>query len=686
MVVFCYNPHMEKKENERVPKAARERVAKLRTAIEHYRYQFHVLDKEEITPEALDSLKHELVVLETQYPSLVTPNSPSQRIGGAPLPEFVKVPHRVSQWSLNDAFSEEDIRDFDERVTRALASATGKAVIPTYICELKIDGLKIVLTYEKGILVTAATRGDGKVGEDVTSNVRTIESVPLELPEPVDITVEGEVWLSTRELARINTERTARGEAPFANPRNAAAGSIRQLDPKVAAARKLDTFIYELAASERVLPDTQFEELQELQRLGFKVNPHFRRCGTIPEILAFWKEWQMKAKKEHYWIDGVVVKVDSRAHQEVLGYTGKGPRFAIAFKFPTEQVTTIVEDIVLQVGRTGVLTPVAHLKPVAVLGTVVSRATLHNEDEIRRLDVRIGDTVILEKAGDVIPDIVRVLTELRTGKEKPYAFPTHVEACGGDGRIERVPGQAAYRCVNKNSFAQLLRRLAYFCSKSAFDIEGCGPKIVEALMKEGLVSTPPDFFTLTKGDLMELPHFGEKSAENLLVSFNVRRTISLARFVTALAIDHVGEETAHDLARAFRTFRTLSRATEEELMAVDGVGDVVAHSFVSWMADAEHRLMLERLLKEVTVSEEVLAPVSETPFSGKTVVLTGSLVVYSRDEAKQKIRERGGKVASAVSKETDFVVAGVEAGSKLDKAHEFGIRIIDEQEFTRMLK
>jgi DNA ligase (NAD+) len=670
----------------RVPRDARDRVLKLRKVIEHYRTQFHVYDKEEIIPEALDSLKHELAVLEEKYPELITPQSPTQRIGGAPLPEFTKVTHRIAQWSLNDAFSEEDIRDFDERVRRFLEQALGRSVTPSYICELKIDGLKIVLSYEKGLLVTAATRGDGKVGEDVTSNVRTIESVPLELPEPVDMTVEGEVWLSTRELARINAAREAGGEAPFANPRNAAAGSIRQLDPKIAAARRLDTFIYELAAWDRALPKTQYDALLELRRLGFKVNPHARRVDGVDGIISFWKEWQVKAKKEHYWIDGVVVKVDERELQSLLGYTGKGPRFAIAFKFPTEQVTTIVEDIVLQVGRTGVLTPVAHLRPVSVLGTVVSRATLHNEDEIKRLDVRVGDTVVLEKAGDVIPDIVRVLPELRTGKEKPYVFPTHVEACGGDGRIERVPGQAAYRCVNKNSFAQLLRALSYFTSKSAFNIEGLGPKIVEALMKAELVVTPVDFFTLTKGDLLELPHFGERSAENLLAAIAARRRIGLARFVTALSIEHVGEETAHLLAREFGDPDTLFSATTDALIRVDGVGEVVARSFVSWVAHPEHSAMLARLRKEIEIIPENKETSEEGPFSGKTVVLTGGLLSLSRDEAKELIRSSGGKVASSVSKETDIVVAGTEAGSKLARAKELGIPIMNEDEFLGLLR
>ncbi len=680
---------MEKKPQITVSKEVIERLTLLRKTIEHHRYLYHVLDREEMTPEALDSLKNELVTLEAQYPSLITADSPTQRVAGAPLPEFKKVKHRIPQWSLGDAFTEEDIREFDARVKRMLESAFEKKISPAYDCEIKIDGLKVVLTYSRGVLVTAATRGDGTVGEDVTSNVRTIESVPLVLREQINVTAEGEVWLSTKELLRINREREAKGEAPFANPRNCAAGSIRQLNPRVAAARKLDTFIYELADMEktkRAPPKTQDEALHVLRELGFKVNPHHEVFSSIDGVIAYWRKWQKKADKEDYWIDGVVVKVNDRAYQTALGYTGKGPRFAIALKFPTEQVTTVVEDIVLQVGRTGVLTPVAHLRPVSVLDTIVSRATLHNEDEIARLDVRIGDTVVLQKAGDVIPDIVSVVKEMRTGKEKKFVFPTHVDACGGDGAIERIPGQAAYRCVSRDSFTQLLRRLAYFTSRKAFDIEHLGPKNVELLMKAELVSTPDDFFTLKKGDLLNLPRMGEKSVDNLLAAINSRRTISLPRFITALSIGHVGEETAHDLARAFGTIDALLAAKEEELQGVQGVGDIVAASLVSWMRNPDHKAMVKRLLKHVHVEDEQGPTRSKLAFTGKTFVLTGTLRSLSRDEAKQLIRDAGGDVSGGVSKETDYVVAGEEAGAKLDKAAQLGVTIMNETEFLKMLK
>jgi DNA ligase (NAD+) len=498
----------------KAPKETLERLAKLREAIEKYRYEQHVLDKASISAEALDSLKHELVQIETEYPDLVTPDSPSQRVAGKPLPEFTKVVHKVPQWSFNDAFSAEEMREFDARVKRFLAQE-GIKENPTYTAEHKIDGLKIVLEYENGFLKNAATRGDGKIGEDVTENVKTIESVPLKLKKPVDIIVEGEVWMAKSQLKALNDARKKRGEEPFANPRNLAAGSIRQLDPKVAAERKLQTFIYDVALYEDT-PDRQSKELDFLKELGFKVNAYYKHCKNIEEVIAYWEEWKEKMPKEDYLADGIVVKVDERQFQEALGYTGKAPRWGIAFKFPAEQVTTVLEDIVFQVGRTGVVTPVAHLRPVSVAGSTVSRATLHNEDEIKRLDVRIGDTVILQKAGDVIPDIVSVVKELRPKNSKPFLFPTHVPACGGDGRIERVPGQAAWRCVSTDSFEQHKRKFYYFVSKRCFDIDGLGPKIIDVLLELELITTFDDIFTLKRGDLLAIPRFGEKSVDNLL--------------------------------------------------------------------------------------------------------------------------------------------------------------------------
>ena len=671
-----------------IPTDVRGRYEKLKAAINHYRTQYHVHDIEEIPEAARDSLMHELAEMEREYPGLITSDSPTQRVAGTPLAQFKKIPHLVPQWSFNDAFSPEDIREFDVRVKRFLKEPFGEVASVVYVCELKIDGLKIVLTYENGLLKNAATRGDGVVGEDVTHNIRTIESVPLSLSRPIDITVEGEVWLSEKQLKAINAEREKNGEALFANPRNAAAGSIRQLDPKIAAARKLDTFIYDVARTSEAFPPTQWEELEYLRELGFKVNPNARLAGDAEEVIEYWKEWQKKGRHQGYWIDGVVLKVNEKKYEDALGYTGKAPRFAIAFKFPAEQVTTVVEDIVLQVGRTGVLTPVAHLRPVSVAGSVVSRATLHNEDEIDRLDVRVGDTVILQKAGDVIPDIVRVLPEMRTGKEKKFTWPERVEECGGDGRIERVPGQAAWRCVYKDSFAVRRRVFHLFVGKSALDIVGCGKKTVDLLLEQGLLHEFDDLFTLKEGDVLALPGFAEVSAQKLIEAIAKAKTTTLARLITGLSIPHVGEETAILLARRFKHLEDIAAASEEELNAIEGIGNIVAAAIVQWFAEQKHRVLRERLEKLLTIQNPDFAvgatPGAHQPFAGKTFVLTGTLPTLSRDEAKKKIRTLGGDISSTVSKKTDYVVAGAEAGSKLDKAQELGVKILSEKEFLAM--
>ncbi len=667
------------------PREVRERVMKLREAIDYHRRLYHVEDRSEISPEALDALKHELAEVEGRYPELVTPDSPTQRVAGEPLAEFVKVRHRVPQWSFNDAFSEEEIREFDARVKRFLKQATGKAEHPTYACELKIDGLKVVLTYERGRLVTAATRGDGEVGEDVTANVRTIDSVPLVLERPVSAIVEGEVWMGKETLAGLNRERKRASEPPFANPRNLAAGSIRQLDPKVAASRKLDSFVYDIAQLDGAVPGTQVGELELVRALGFKVNRHFRKAEHIDDAIEFWREWQKRAPREDYLVDGIVIKVNERRYQELLGYTGKAPRFAIAFKFPAEQTTTVVTDIVLQVGRTGVLTPVAHLRPVSVAGSTVSRATLHNEDQIARLDVRVGDTVILQKAGDVIPEIVGVVREMRTGKEKPYVFPKKVPACGGDGSIERVPGMAAWRCVARDSFAQRLRRLYHFVGKHAFDVDGLGPKIIDLLVEHGLVSTADDIFTLEKGDLEALPRFAEQSAENLLRAIERARSVEFHRFLVALSIDHVGEETARILAERFRTVERLARASADDLERISGIGAVVANSIRAWFILAENRALLARLTREVRVRKVARAVGAQGKLAGKTFVLTGSLGALSRDEAKARIRALGGSVVESVSKKTSFVVAGEEPGSKLRRAEALGVPVMSPRAFLKMV-
>jgi DNA ligase (NAD+) len=665
-------------------KEVRKRYHKLKEVIHHYRRMYHVYDREEIPEAARDSLMRELAEMEREHPELVESDSPTQRVAGEPLPQFKKVAHTVPQWSFNDAFDEEDIRAFDARVKKILKVA--QAV--EYICELKIDGLKIVLTYEGGRLKTAATRGDGLVGEDVTHNVRTIDSVPLSLSRPVDIVVEGEVWMSEKALKKINEERKKSGEPLFANPRNAAAGSIRQLDARVAASRNLDTFIYDVASTNEKVPGTQSEELEYLRELGFKVNPHHEIASSADEIIAYWEKWKTKNKAQGYWVDGVVIKVNEKKFQEALGYTGKAPRFGIAFKFPAEQVTTVVEHIAFQVGRTGVVTPVAHLRPVSVAGSTVSRATLHNEDEIKRLDVRIGDTVILEKAGDVIPDIVRVLIELRTGKEKKFKWPTHIMECGGDGSIERIPGEAAWRCVDKNSFAVQRRKFRHFASKGALNIEGLGESTVDALLEKNLVGAYDDFFTLTEGDLLTLEGFAEVSAKKLIAS--IKKTaehVELARLLAGLSIPHVGEETAFLLAEKFKTLDDLAQAKEAELSNIKGIGEVVGRSIALWFKDAENKKLITRLKKVILIeNKEYKKPGEKLPLEGKTFVLTGTLEHFSRDEAKQKLRALGADVSSSVSKNTFAVVAGEEAGSKLDRAEELGVTILDEKQFEALLQ
>lgn len=665
------------------------RVQKLREEVAKYRTLYHEKDESPISPEALDSLKRELSELETAYPSIVDVNSPSKTVSGTVLPQLSKLTHSIPQWSLDDAFTESDLRGFDTRTRKSLgksapSATTGESL--AYTAELKIDGLHIVLTYKKGKLMTAATRGNGKVGENVTHNIRTIASVPQTLPRPIDLIVEGEVYLTKSGFVTLNATRGKTGQPLFANARNAAAGSIRQLDSAIAAARPLGVFVYDIDESTEQIPEGQWAELAYLRSLGFPVNEHAKKWTTADEILAFWHTWHgKKREKLDYLIDGIVIKVDSRAMQESLGYTGKGPRYAIALKFPAEQVTTVVEDIVLQVGRTGVVTPVAELRPVRVADTLVARATLHNEDFISSKDIRIGDTVILQKAGDVIPEIVQVLPEFRTGKEKPWKFPMYANACGGDGAIERVPGVAAHRCKTPGSFTQTLRRLAHFAGKHAFDIDGLGEKKVQLLMEHQLVSDAPDFFTLTRDELLLLPSVKEKSADNLLASIQNAQSVSFERFLVGLSLPHVGEETALVLARSFASIEDLRKADERSLTAIEGIGPIVAKEVVAWFTHENNVAMLDRLLHHLTIRRLDL-PNIKGPLTGKTVVVTGTLPTISRDEAEARVRKAGGAVSGSVSKNTAYVLAGENAGSKYQKAAQLGVEIITEEDFLRMLQ
>ncbi len=668
-----------------ISKEERARIENLKKTIERHRRLYHEKDKPEISDEAYDSLIRELESLEAKYPKLKTKDTPTERIGGEPLKEFVKVKHEVRQWSYDDAFNFEELKKWDERVRNLVRKEGLSSEKIEYCCELKIDGLKVVLTYEKGKFIRGATRGNGQIGEDVTHNVRTIKSIPLELSEKVDLVAVGEAWIGKKDLVEINKERKKEDLPLYANTRNLAAGSMRQLDPKMTASRRINSFVYDIDSLSKGQPNTQKEEINYLKKLGFETNPHFEVFSTLDEVNQFYEEWVKKRHDLDYELDGIVIKINSNRIQNALGYTAKSPRWGIAYKFPAEQVTTKVLDIVLQVGRTGVLTPVAHLEPVVVAGSTVSRATLHNEDEIRRLDVRVGDTVILQKAGDVIPDIVSVVKDLRTGKEKEYKFPKNVPQCGGDGRIERVPGQVAWRCVSKNSYVQQKRKFYHFVGKSAFNIEGLGPKIIDVLLGEGLISEYADVFTLKRGDLLALPRFAEKSVDNLLESIKGSRTVELPRLLVSLSVPQVGEETANDLSRHFKTLEKIMKAKYPDLERLQGVGPIVASSVVEFFKSKENKKIVSDLLKQVKI-EKITAQKSSGKLVGKIFVLTGTLETLGRDEAKEKIRTLGGKVTGSVSKETNYVVVGDSPGSKYDKAQELGITVLTEAQFLNMLK
>lgn len=659
-------------------------VRRLRDLIEHHRHLYHTLDNPTISDEAYDSLVRELEALEKDYPELRDGNTPTERIGGEPLKGFVKVSHRVRQWSYDDAFDSIGLKKWDEKVKNFIRKEGLENEKVEYCCELKIDGLKVVLTYEDGKLITAATRGDGEVGEDVTNNVKTIESIPLELKKKISIIVEGEAWIGKKDLEKINKQRKEADLPLYANTRNLAAGAIRQLDPKMAKERKLQSFVYDIDLSNDKAPETQSKEIEFLKDLGFVINPHFSVFKDLEAVQKYYEMWAKKKDTLDYGLDGIVIKINSNKIQKALGYTAKSPRWGVAYKFPAEQVTTVVEDIVLQVGRTGVLTPVAHLRPVLVAGSTVSRATLHNEDEIRRLDVRIGDTVILQKAGDVIPDIVSVVKELRSAKVKEFIWPKKVLQCGGDGSIERIPGQAAWRCVSPDSLDQIKRKFYHFVSKKSFDIEDMGPKVVDLLLDENLISEYADIFTLERGDLLALPRFGEKSVDNLLLSIEKARKVTLGRLLVGLSIPQVGEETALDLAKHFKNIDNLRKASFSELEVLSGVGPIIARSVINFFASKENKKLIDNLLKAVKVVKE--KENQSNNLAGKKFVVTGTLSKMSRDEVKNLIRENGGEVSESVSKETSYLVAGENAGSKYEKAQELDVPIINEDQFMKLLE
>ncbi len=692
---------------------AKKRIEKLKKEINYHRYLYHVLDKEEISSEALDSLKKELFDLEQQFPDLITPDSPTQRVGGEPLKEFKKVTHPRPMLSFNDAFSCEDMFSWEKRFRDFLGNNL-RIWEKFYYCELKLDGLAIELHYEDGIFVCGATRGDGYIGEDVTQNLKTIEAIPLRLLEkeqvtenlkkekmfhiaeriknnfPKKIVVRGEVFMHKKDLEKLNKEQIKKGLKPFANPRNAAAGSIRQLDPKVIASRKLDSYAYSLVTD--FGQQSHEEEHIILKALGFKTNSHNKPAKNLEEVFEFHDYWAQHRDKLPYEIDGIVVILNDEKDFERAGYVGKAPRAAIAYKFALKQATTMVEDIVVQVGRTGVLTPVAVLKPVNVGGVTISRSTLHNFEEIKRLGLKIGDTVIVGRAGDVIPQILQVLSDLRTGSEKEFRIPTKCPMC--EAPIIKEEGGIVYRCSNKKCFAINRRAVYHFVSKPAFDIVGVGPKIIDRLLEEGLIRDAADLFELKEGDLAALERFGDKSAENIINSIQTRKKIELPRFIYALGILHIGEEMADVLARYLLKIKDIKKPTGllkamekislEELESLHDIGPKVALSIKNWFSEKHNQKLLEKLEK---VGIELIKPqIKESKLTGKTFVLTGTLKSMSREEAKELIKRLGGHVSSLVSKNTNFVVAGNEPGSKYKKAKAMGIKVIDEAEFLKMVQ
>jgi len=656
-------------------------MEELRRLLHYHSHRYYVLDAPEIADAEFDRLYLRLVKLEQAYPDLITADSPTQRVGGTPAEGFERVAHSVPMLSLANAFSAEDLLAFDTRVKSGL---DGEPL--EYVVELKIDGLAINLVYEAGRLLRAATRGDGTEGEDVTTNVRTIKAVPLVLngQVPPVMEVRGEAYMPRPAFDRLNEERLQAGEALLANPRNAAAGSLRQLDPKVTAARTLDIFVYGMGAREELTVGTHEQTLRFLQELGFKVNPHFKVFKTIEEVIDHCESWAEKRVDLPYDIDGLVIKVNSLAGQRRLGSTAKDPRWAIAFKFPAEQATTIVEDIVVRVGRTGVLTPTAVLRPVRLAGSTVSRATLHNEDYIREKDIKIGDTVIIHKAGEIIPEVISVVFSRRTGEEQSFTIPEICPECGS--LVLRIPGESAHKCINSACPAQLREGIIHFVSRDAMNIDGLGQAVVTSLVDAGLIADAADLYTLTAEQVVKLERMGPKSAQNLINAIAVSKQAGLSRLLFGLGIRFVGAKAAATLARHFGDIDLLRQAAEEDLTALDEIGPRIAESVVEYFARPETEQLLTKLAAAgVKLTEEKRRTTEGLPLSGKTFVLTGTLPTLTRSDAAALIESKGGKVASSVSKKTDYVVAGEEAGSKLDKAQQLGITVLNEQELQHLL-
>jgi len=661
---------------------AKKEVEQLREELNQYNYEYHVLDKPTVSDAEYDQKMQQLIQLEEQFPELLTPDSPSQRVGGKPLDAFVKVEHSVPMLSLGNAFSEQDLRDFDRRV-RDLA---GQDV--SYVCELKIDGLAISLRYVNGLFTRGATRGDGKTGEDITQNLKTIKSIPLKIKETETIEVRGEAFMPKKSFLALNKKREENGEELFANPRNAAAGSLRQLDPKIAASRNLDTFIYSVGEWQAGELNSHSEQLNYLKSLGFKINPEMKVCQNIEEVIEYVQHWTENRQNLSYEIDGIVIKVDQIDIQQKLGFTVKSPRWAIAYKFPSEEAITTLREIELSVGRTGVVTPTAILDPVKVAGTTVQRASLHNEDFIREKDIRIGDTVVIKKAGDIIPEVVRVVMEHRTEDRLEFHMPTECPACGSE--LVRLEEEVALRCINPSCPSQLIEGLIHFVSRNAMNIDGLGEKVVKQLFNEKLIETIADLYRLEKEELLKLERMGEKSVQNLLTSIEASKENSLERLLFGLGIRYVGSKAAQTLAEHFGHIDKLMAASKEELIEIQDIGDKVADSIVQYFGEEQVRALIAEL-KGLGLNMEYKGLRAEeiredSPFSGKTIVLTGKLEQFSRNEAKKQIEALGGKVTGSVSKSTDLLIAGADAGSKYNKAVELGITIWNEDQLVEALQ
>jgi len=665
--------------------AAREAVEQLRQQIHYHNYRYHILDDPEITDAEYDQRMRQLQELEQQFPELITPDSPTQRVGAQPVEEFGTILHSVPMLSLDNAFTPQEVREFDERVKRLLGTTDAIA----YVAELKVDGVAVELVYQDGVLIQGSTRGDGIRGEDVTENLRTVRTIPLRLLArghdslPHRLEVRGEVYMTLIHFQRLNASRAEEGRPTFANPRNAAAGSLRQLDPRITAGRPLDIFCYGLGQVEGVTFTTHWDMLQRLASWGLKVNPHVERCVGIEAVLAYYERMQQQREDLPYEIDGVVIKVNSLEWQQALGVRSRSPRWAVAWKFEPKQALTRVKSIALQVGRTGALTPVALLEPVRVAGVEVSRASLHNPDEIARKDVREGDWVMVQRAGDVIPEIVEVLKERRTGQEQPFQMPTHCPICGSD--VVRLEDEAVPRCVGLACPAQLKETIIHLAAKGAMDIDGLGEKTVDQLVERGLVKDIADLYYVTKADLLTLERLAEKSANNLLAAIERSRRTTLPRLMYALGIRHVGEHVTQVLSQHYPRLDELEKASYEDLRGIREIGPRIAQSLVGFFHDPGNQAVLEKLQRGGVQIVAIAPQAADQSLRGKSFVFTGALQSLTREEARRRVEAHGGRVTSTVSRQTSYVVAGEETGAKLDRARELGVTVLSEAEFQALI-